>query len=206
MDYLTKSKINAETLAVAQAKGLTITVEYDDDTSAYNPRDHSNSKIVTSVRGRKTFSDDTLSNDLWGNNVTEAAQNYARENDIDFNDMIYITVYGYSHGGFTISASPFSCPWDSGVVGFIFKSKKAVREEFGVKRISKKLHQEIIDRLTSEIEDVDYWLNSTYYSVSVSDSDDNVECLCGVTSDDDKHTSDVALDLIAQIEALEECA
>lgn len=206
MDYLTESKINAETLAVAKEKGLTITVEYDDDTSAYNPRHYANSKIVTSVRGRKTFSDDTLRNDLWGSNVTEAAQNYARENDIDFNDMIYITVYGYSHSGFSISASSFSCPWDSGVVGFIFESKKAVREEFGVKRISKKLHQEIVSRLIGEIENVDYWLNTTYYIVSVSDDDDNVESLYGVTSDDNKHTSDVALDLIAQLEALEECA
>ena len=30
-----------------------------------------------------------------------------------------IAVYAYVHGGVIFSASPFACPWDSGLAGFI---------------------------------------------------------------------------------------
>ena len=203
MDYLTASKINSETLALAEERGLTIEVEYDDDTYHYNPRTRGvSSKIITSVRGAKSFSDGVLSDGLWGNSIDDGAKNYASENGIDFADMLYITVYGYSHSGFSVSDTPYSCQWDSGVVGFIYESKKAIREEWGVKRISKNLHNTIVERLKQEIEDVDYWLNGEYLVVSVSNGEDT-ESLSRVVSSDEEYTSEVAMNLIAQIEAVE---
>ncbi len=38
-------------------------------------------------------------------------------------------VYMYDHSGTSLSTSPFSCPWDSGQVGFIFVDKNIIKKE-----------------------------------------------------------------------------
>ena len=44
----------------------------------------------------------------------------------------WIPLYHYDHGGITISTGGFSCPWDSGQVGFIWISKeKTISESLG---------------------------------------------------------------------------
>ena len=40
-------------------------------------------------------------------------------------DCIKLPLYLYDHSGVTMSTKPFSCPWDSGQVGFIFCKKGA---------------------------------------------------------------------------------
>lgn len=42
---------------------------------------------------------------------------------------IYSPLYLYDHSGITISMRPFSCPWDSGQVGWIYVSIKRFKEE-----------------------------------------------------------------------------
>lgn len=44
-----------------------------------------------------------------------------------------MAIYGYEHGGITISCAPFSCPWDSGQLGVAYITKgKAL--SYGAKR------------------------------------------------------------------------
>jgi hypothetical protein len=47
-------------------------------------------------------------------------------------------LYLYDHGGITISTGPFSCPRDSGQVGFIYASHKQIRDHFGWKRLKRR--------------------------------------------------------------------
>lgn len=44
---------------------------------------------------------------------------------------ICLPLYLYDHSGLTISTNPFSCPWDSGQVGFICMSEEKLASEFG---------------------------------------------------------------------------
>lgn len=39
-------------------------------------------------------------------------------------------VYMYSHSGITISTTPFSCPWDSGRIGFVFVPAATAKKEY----------------------------------------------------------------------------
>jgi hypothetical protein len=48
----------------------------------------------------------------------------------DFDVAVLLPVYMLDHSGLTISTTPFSCPWDSGQIGFIFCTNKQVLEEF----------------------------------------------------------------------------
>jgi hypothetical protein len=82
-------------------------------------------------------------------------------------NVISLPLYLYDHSGITMKTSPFSCSWDSGQVGVIFVSKKRVREEFGVKRISKKLQEKIISYLTNEVETYDQYLTGDVYGYEI---------------------------------------
>ena len=52
----------------------------------------------------------------------------------DIFDKYFISapLYLYDHSGITISMGPFSCPWDSGCVGFIYVTRKRAEEELGL--------------------------------------------------------------------------
>lgn len=71
-------------------------------------------------------------------------------------DVAFITpVYAYVHGGMTISTTPFSCPWDSGKLGWIVMTKQALRENYGVKRVTKKLIEQAMIHVECEVKTID---------------------------------------------------
>ena len=80
---------------------------------------------------------------------------------------IILPLYLYDHGGVTISTSPFSCPWDSGQIGFIYVSKKKLREEYGVKRLNDKIIERATNVLKGEVETYDQYLTGDIYGYEV---------------------------------------
>lgn len=105
----------------------------------------------------------------------------------DFIDShIFVKVYIYSHSGESISTSSFGDPWDSGMFGILAEDKDEIRKEFGVKRISKKLHQMIIDRLEREVEEVNQWLQGECYGYEITplgDTEDVLDSCWGLIGD-----------------------
>jgi len=65
---------------------------------------------------------------------------------------IVLPVYKYEHGNVCYNTSGFSCPWDSGMNGFIYVSKEKVRKEYGIKNISPAWVQRIKGYLENEVE------------------------------------------------------
>lgn len=76
-------------------------------------------------------------------------------------------VYGYSHGGKTISLSPFSCQWDSGLIGYAIVSKEKAREWCGIKRLSKKKIGAIFKDLEEEIKEHDHILQGNVWVLNI---------------------------------------
>jgi len=72
-------------------------------------------------------------------------------------------LYLYDHSGITISSNPFSCPWDSGQIGFVLITKKSARETCMVKRISKKTREWAKKCLDGSIEELDSYLRGECY-------------------------------------------
>lgn len=88
-----------------------------------------------------------------------------RKELIKFYDAsVILPVYGYDHSGLSIKAGkrtfPFNDRWDSGQLGFIFVTKKKIKEE----NITKKKAEEI---LLSEIEIYNKYLNGEIYCFEV---------------------------------------
>jgi hypothetical protein len=92
---------------------------------------------------------------------------------------IEVPIYLYEHSGIAINTTGFSCPWDSGKLGYIFASKEKVREEFGWKRITPKRIEFIKECLTNEVEEWGQWLSGEVYRYRIEDADGEVvDSLC----------------------------
>jgi hypothetical protein len=91
---------------------------------------------------------------------------------------IMLPLYLYDHSGLTIQTSPFSCPWDSGMVGFVYVSIKAVKKEWNWKVLTKSRRQNIIDILVSEVNSYDDYLTGSVYGYTIEPTDKNKSIAC----------------------------
>lgn len=89
-------------------------------------------------------------------------------------DIIALPCYLYDHSGITMATRPFSCPWDSGQVGFICIGKGAILEAFlkpaggcltaGLKEKARRL-------LRAEVEEYDMYLTGDVWGYVVDRAD-----------------------------------
>jgi len=94
---------------------------------------------------------------------------------------IWLPLYIYDHSGIAMSTESFTCPWDSGQVGFIYVSKDRVRKEYKWKRLTKKRVHQIENILESEVEEYHFYLCGEVYCAKVEDEDGNtVDSVCGL--------------------------
>ncbi len=121
--------------------------------------------------------------------------NLGDKHDFDFNDYssfeemkkdiikkedaaIIKKLFLYDHSGLTISTSPFSCPWDSGQVGFVIVTKKAIRAEYNAKRVTKKLITKAEKILDGEVKTYNMDLRGDVYGFACFDENGEVTDSC----------------------------
>ena len=95
-------------------------------------------------------------------------------------DVAFITpVYALVHGGMTISTTPFSCPWDSGKLGWVVMTKQTLRENYGVKRITKKLIEQAMIHVECEVKTLDSYIRGEVYWFKIEDENGDEVDSCG---------------------------
>jgi hypothetical protein len=138
-------------------KGYKIEIHYDDHNP--NPRkDYDNFGTLVQWHRRMSFGDKDLGGPEHAEEAIEEASAEA---------AILLPVYMYEHSGCTINTTGFSCPWDSGQVGFIYCTKEQILKEFGGKKLSMKKLEKAREILQSEIETLDKWLRGDIYGFIV---------------------------------------
>ena len=100
---------------------------------------------------------------------------------------VILPVYSYEHGGVTIrcgdaldrDSNPFSCPWDSGLAGFIFDTPES-REVCGTPE------ERIAECLKGEVKTMDQYLTGEVYGYIVeTEHDDHADSCWGFYDLDD---------------------
>jgi hypothetical protein len=105
----------------------------------------------------------------------------------EHNIAVILPLYLYDHGSITMSTTPFSCPWDSGQVGFIYVTKATAREEYKVSRMSKKVIEKVTKNLLAEVETYDNYLTGAVYGYQQFDANGNeIDSCWGFYGDDPK--------------------
>jgi hypothetical protein len=80
---------------------------------------------------------------------------------------VVFSLYLYDHSGVTISTTPFSCPWDSGQVGFIYCTREDILYYFGGKKLTEKSLNQAKQCLLGEVETYDQYLTGQVYGFVV---------------------------------------
>ena len=111
------------------------------------------------------------------------------------NDALALPLYLYDHSGITISTEPFSCPWDSGQVGFIYVTKAQVNKEYGCQRITKKVLDKVRTILEAEVEDYDRYLRGDYVRTAIISPDTELVGGCGDYDDMDYAISEAKAEI-----------
>jgi len=81
---------------------------------------------------------------------------------------VYIApIYAYIHSGMTISTKPFGCQWDSGKLGWVVITKEAIRDCWGIKRVTQKYIEKAINQIEGEVEILDQYIKGDVYGFEV---------------------------------------
>ena len=139
---------------------------YHDD-NAESPREWDNLGTMVSFHRRYTLGD--------------KHNFHAPQEVIDYvkkTGAVCLPIYAYEHGGITINTTGFSCPWDSGQVGFIFIEREKILKEYGKKRLTKKFIEKIKEYLNGEVKTLDQYLQGDIYGYEIYDSQENCVDSC----------------------------
>lgn len=103
-------------------------------------------------------------------------------------DKIWLPVYLYEHSGQTINTTGFSCPWDSGQVGYIAVEKSKVLKEWNRKKLSPKLIKQVKEVLESQVQEIDDYLTGNVYRYEITKEEEEIiDSCCGFFGDYDKY-------------------
>jgi len=102
-------------------------------------------------------------------------------------DVLSLPLYLYDHSGITMNTTGFSCPWDSGQVGYIFVRYEDIKKNFSVKRITKKLINEVLKQLKAEVEEYDNYLTGNIYGYVIEKDGEHVDSCWGFYGDPEKN-------------------
>ena len=164
--------------SIEELKELDIEVGYDEtttfgdyrirvmqDSDAESPRDWDN--LGTMVYWHRNY----ILGDVDGNREYESVESFLEE----IGDAIVLPLYIYDHSGITMNTTGFSCPWDSGQVGFIYVTLEDIRKEYGWKRITKERRERIEGYLRNEVNTFDMYLRGEVYGFNIVREDEDGE-------------------------------
>jgi len=133
------------------------------DSDAENPRDWDDLFTMVCFHGRYDLGDKHNYRHQDYNGWQEMKEAIIKKEK----PVIIEPLYLYDHSGITISTSPFSCPWDSGQIGWIFVSKEKLRQSFNLKRLTQKDIDKGKEILQSVIEEYDDYLRGEVYGYEI---------------------------------------
>ena len=145
-----------------------LTVRLEQDTDAESPRDWDN--LGTMVCWHRNYN--------LGDKHGFSDPSEFRDSEEYKTAAIVLPLYLYDHSGITISCKPFSCPWDSGQVGYVYISKDKIRKEYSTKRITKALLERVTGYLVNEVKTYDDYLTGNVWGFVVEDEDGEVIDSC----------------------------
>ena len=156
--------------------GNSLEIYHDEDCE--NPRENDNLEKMICFHRRYDIGDkhDYNSSDFSGWNEVQ------KQIEKDYDVAIIMPLYLYDHSGISISTShiyPYNDPWDAGQVGFVFISKKDIRENWSVKRISPKLKNRVEQYVIDQVKEYDLYVRGETYGYVEKNPEGEIVDSCG---------------------------
>lgn len=107
-------------------------------------------------------------------------------------DYVVLPVYAYIHGGVALSTKSFRgklpqghAEFDSGKCGIIAVSKEEIRNRAGVKRVTRKVREQIEIVLKAQVEEFSLWANGECFGYVIERPDGTEDSCFGFYGLDD---------------------
>lgn len=89
---------------------------------------------------------------------------------------VVLPLYLYDHSGISISTGKFSCPWDSGQIGYIVATPERMRKMGGWMVITAKRRALVESYLKNEVSTYDDFLTGNVWGYTIESTHDCGEC------------------------------
>lgn len=129
------------------------------DTWAESPRSWDNLGTMAIFHKRYNFGDEVEFASADFENWSEMEQ-YIK---LNLHAAAYLPIYMYDHSGITINSQGFSCPWDSGQVGFIYVTEEKLKNTYGESTITEKEVERATAALEEEIKTMNRYITGDVY-------------------------------------------
>lgn len=100
-------------------------------------------------------------------------------------EYIHLPIYAYIHSGITINTYGFSCPWDSGMIGFIYVEKEKALKIHKKPNFDNEWKAEVKAILIEEIQTYDKYLNGQVFGYEIKDGNEIIDSCYGFYSEED---------------------
>lgn len=158
---------------IAAPTGLVLIYQ---DPDPYNPREESDHLATMYCWHRRYRLGDT--HDF--RNPQDLTAHLGGDIDSISRDHVRLPLYLYDHSGITMSTEPFSCPWDSGQVGWIVISMEAARGNWSGSDIE--IRRQALECLRAEVAEYDAYLRGDVYGFRVTSGGEEVDSCWGFYS------------------------
>jgi len=158
--------------------------ESDDECIRIDPREDDPIGTLDLFHKRYTFPNES-------NYSSEEIRTFLEENK-----PYFLPVYMYDHSSITLSTTPFSCKWDSGLLGYIHITKEDTIK-FGIykENLSEEENSKtILNMLKEEVEMYNKYLTETFYTISIIKDNDILEDFYCYESEDPLETAKKIID------------
>lgn len=137
------------------------------DNYPQSPREWDNLGTMVCAHRQHYLGDEQAQNTEMYSNWNEWLEYEVVKPNGGWSNIIALPLYLYDHSILAMNTTGFHCPWDSGQVGWIYVTKPRIREEYGVKRVSKQLLRKVEAVLRAEVETYDQYLQGDVYGYTI---------------------------------------
>lgn len=95
--------------------------------------------------------------------------------------LVILPLYLYDHSGITMNTTGFSCPWDSGQVGWIYATGEDIIREY--ESITPETLEKAQNLLRGEVEYYDHYIRGDCYGFQLYKGDEEVDSCWGFIGD-----------------------
>ena len=148
---------------------------FADDTDGLNPRENDNLGTMVCFHGSYDLSDNRKYNRTMFSCWEEFKKHLIKEEKA----VVILPLYLYDHSGITMRTTPFSCPWDSGQVGYVYATKKDIIENYGGINLTQKKRDKAEELLIAETKTYDHYITDSCYRYKITDKNGDEIDSCG---------------------------
>ena len=110
---------------------------------------------------------------------------------LDSDRIVILPLYLYDHSGITMNTTGFSCPWDSGQVGWTYATKESILREFGGNELNTEKRARAKTLLVGEVDSYDHFLRGDVWQARIFEGGEEIESIGGIEGPVESVISDV---------------